>query len=260
MGVSRTLGPLDIHDLLGTGPIEGAQVLIHCMRDVRERGLQTFVKLDPPELVLRSSSGADHVVYLDAPKGHWVPLTNVLDEDLEQFYEEVVPDLEDHAGVRLAHSSFQALCWLVDNAVEHARSSEVWVAGHTHVETAREHGWDNAVCEFVVVDAGIGMLTHLRGNPLFGYIESSREAIEASTRAGASGIVDRAEGRGLGLSLLVDWLCRHDPGELVLASGDGMGWFRCHRTRGKQSRESKFRNGLPEVAGTCAYVKLVARI
>lgn len=74
------------------------------------------------------------------------------------------------------------------------------------------------VFEFVVADAGVGVLASLTKNPEFAGIKDSGEALRVAASDGASRF-DRSTGHGFGIGQLFKALAR-DAGELRFRSGD----------------------------------------
>ena len=76
----------------------------------------------------------------------------------------------------------------------------------------------NGMFEFVVADAGVGVLASLRQNPEFAHLDDSGQALRVAVSDGASRH-GRASGRGYGIGQLFRALA-HDSAELRFRSGD----------------------------------------
>jgi hypothetical protein len=102
-----------------------------------------------------------------------------------------------------------ALGELQDNVYEHSGRPETGVVAYA-VTTG--------VFEFVVADAGMGVLASLRQNPEFAGLRDSGEALPAAASDGASRYA-RSTGHGYGIGKLFRALA-HDAAELRFRSGD----------------------------------------
>lgn len=102
-----------------------------------------------------------------------------------------------------------ALGELQDNVYEHSEAFESGLAAYAV---------SAGVFEFVVADAGIGVLASLRRNPEFASMADSGDALKVAASDGASRF-DRSTGHGFGIGTLFRALAR-DAGELRFRSGD----------------------------------------
>lgn len=98
---------------------------------------------------------------------------------------------------------------LVDNVGEHSRRIESGIAAFAAGAKS---------IEFVVADAGIGVLDSLRQNPDFANLRDSGEALREAAKDGVSSI-STASGRGYGIGQLFRALAGWD-GEVRFRSGD----------------------------------------
>jgi len=110
---------------------------------------------------------------------------------------------------RLAEGLIGALGELQDNVYKHSHRSETGL-----VAFAVSRG----AFEFVVADAGIGVLASLRQNPEFSSLTDSGAAMRAAASDGASRF-GRETGHGYGIGQLFRALAHHE-GELRFRSGD----------------------------------------
>lgn len=102
-----------------------------------------------------------------------------------------------------------ALGELLDNVFEHSSRPESGVVAYAASEGA---------FEFVVADAGRGVLASLRENPEFAELSDSGTALRVATSDGASRYA-RSSGHGYGIGQLFRALA-HDAAELRFRSGD----------------------------------------
>ncbi|TIQ79724.1 hypothetical protein [Mesorhizobium sp.] len=102
-----------------------------------------------------------------------------------------------------------ALGELQENVYQHSGRPETGLVAYAAV---------NGMFEFVVADAGVGVLTSLRQNPEFAQIGDSGEALRVAVSDGASRH-GRASGRGYGIGQVFRALA-HDWAELRFRSGD----------------------------------------
>jgi len=102
-----------------------------------------------------------------------------------------------------------ALVELQDNVYEHSGRPETGLIAY---------GVSHAAFEFVVADAGIGVLASLRQNPEFSGLTDSGAALRAAASDGASRL-GRGSGHGYGIGQLFRALA-HNEGELRFRSGD----------------------------------------
>jgi hypothetical protein len=103
-----------------------------------------------------------------------------------------------------------ALHEMAANAVTHAKSPLPALAGY-EVE--------DGMALFSVVDAGIGVLESLQGNPAYRHLVRHSDALEAALRDGVSGVVG-PQHRGFGFRQVFKSLTAH-RGQLRFRSGEG---------------------------------------
>ena len=102
-----------------------------------------------------------------------------------------------------------ALGELQENVYQHSGRPETGLIAYAAVK---------GMFEFVVADAGIGVLASLRQNPEFAHLADAGEALRVAISDGASRH-GRASGRGYGIGQLFRALA-HDSAELRFRSGD----------------------------------------
>jgi hypothetical protein len=102
-----------------------------------------------------------------------------------------------------------ALGELQENVYQHSGRPETGLVAYATV---------NGTFEFVVADAGVGVLASLRENPEFAQLADSGNALRVAVSDGASRR-GRAGGRGYGIGQLFRALA-HDSAELRFRSGD----------------------------------------
>lgn len=102
-----------------------------------------------------------------------------------------------------------ALIELQDNVYQHSEAPETGLVAYAV---------GPGTFEFVVADAGIGVLASLIKNPEFAGLRDSGEALKVAASDGASRY-DRSTGHGFGIGQLFKALAR-DAGELRFRSGD----------------------------------------
>jgi hypothetical protein len=102
-----------------------------------------------------------------------------------------------------------ALGELQDNVYEHSSRAETGLVVYAAASGS---------FEFVVTDAGVGVLASLRQNPEFAGLRDSGEALQAAASDGASRYA-RSTGHGYGIGRLFRALA-HDTAELRFRSGD----------------------------------------
>lgn len=110
---------------------------------------------------------------------------------------------------RLVEGLLGALGELQDNVYEHSGRAETGLVAYAV---------SSGTFEFVVADAGIGVLESLQQNPEFAGLSDSGAALRAAASDGASRL-GRASGHGYGIGQLFRALA-HDEGELRFRSGD----------------------------------------
>lgn len=109
----------------------------------------------------------------------------------------------------LAAGLMGALGELMDNVIEHSGRPESGVVAY---------GASDGAFEFVVADAGRGVLASLRENPEFAELSDSGTALRVAASDGASRHA-RSTGHGYGIGQLFRALA-HDAAELRFRSGD----------------------------------------
>lgn len=109
----------------------------------------------------------------------------------------------------LVNGLMGALGELQENVYQHSGRPETGLVAYATV---------NGTFEFVVADAGVGVLTSLRENPEFAQLADSGDALRVAVSDGASRH-GRASGRGYGIGQLFRALA-HDSAELRFRSGD----------------------------------------
>jgi hypothetical protein len=102
-----------------------------------------------------------------------------------------------------------ALGELQDNVYEHSGRPDTGLVAYAT---------GSRTFEFVVADAGMGMLASMRQNPEFAGLRDSGEALRAAASDGASRFA-RSTGHGFGIGRLFRALA-HDTAELRFRSGD----------------------------------------
>jgi hypothetical protein len=128
------------------------------------------------------------------------------------LWQAVASRLPKLGPIRLARSGRigpLALGELQDNVFEHSGRPESGVVAYAA---------GNGAFEFVVADAGRGVLASLRENPEFAGLEESGAALRVAVSDGASRHA-RSTGRGYGIGQLFRALA-HDAAELRFRSGD----------------------------------------
>lgn len=109
----------------------------------------------------------------------------------------------------LVNGLIGALSELQDNVYEHSEAPQSGLVAYAV---------SSGVFEFVVADAGVGVLSTLTKNPEFAGLTDSGEALKIAASDGASRF-DRSTGHGFGIGQLFKALA-HDAGELRFRSGD----------------------------------------
>lgn len=110
---------------------------------------------------------------------------------------------------RLVSGLIGALGELQENVYQHSGRPETGLVAYAAA---------NGTFEFVVADAGVGVLASLQQNPEFAQLADSGEALRVAVSDGASRH-GRASGRGYGIGQLFRALA-HDSAELRFRSGD----------------------------------------
>jgi hypothetical protein len=125
----------------------------------------------------------------------------------ERVFGVVRANLGDHLG-KLA---FRVVGELIDNAASHGKSEAgSFVAAQIYPKRRQ--------LEFAVCDTGIGILEHLKGNPLHQDLDRDHEALARALKPGVTG---EREDRGNGLPDLLDMAGNAGPTRLLIRSGDG---------------------------------------
>ncbi|MFE6096014.1 ATP-binding protein [Streptomyces nigra] len=121
-----------------------------------------------------------------------------------------------HLGPRDGRRVFKGIGELIDNAISHGTSTcGAFIAAQAY--SGKTTGYRRL--EIAVCDTGIGVLTHLRGNPAHCGITTSAEALDRALQPGVSGTSDT---RGNGLPDLLAGTSDAAATRLVLRSGDGL--------------------------------------
>lgn len=131
----------------------------------------------------------------------------------------------DRLGRRTARAAFRGIGELIDNAISHGLSSTgAFVAAQAYSgATSRRPG-----LEFAVSDTGVGVLAHLRRNPMNTDIADAETALRRALEAGVTGT---GQVRGHGLPDLIDATRRGGVGRLVLRSGNAIASVIVRQTR-----------------------------
>ncbi|MFC9650943.1 hypothetical protein [Streptomyces sp. NPDC056937] len=151
--------------------------------------------------------------------------------------------LGEAAGRRVSRSIGE----LIDNAVSHgADSSAAFIAAQIYTgRTTGERGLEVAIC-----DTGVGVLGHLRRNPMHKGVMTS---VDALRRALEPGVTGTDELRGHGLTDALSHAGAGSPARLVLRSGDGLVRARLRPATVRGSR----RESSPDwVDGTWAWLRV----
>ncbi|MFI0405530.1 ATP-binding protein [Actinomadura sp. 3N508] len=131
--------------------------------------------------------------------------------DGELAGERVFGIVRGNLGDRLGKLAFKVVGELIDNAVSHGRSETgSFVAAQVYPRQRR--------LEFAVCDTGVGVLEHLKGNPLHRDLERDQEALFRALQPGVTG---EREDRGNGLPDLLDMAGGAGLTRLLIRSGDG---------------------------------------
>jgi hypothetical protein len=134
---------------------------------------------------------------------------------------------------------------LLDNACTHAASPiGAYVAAQTYTGTTS----GRRGLELAVVDAGQGVLAHLRQNPQHRTVPDAATALRHAVQPGVTGTSDR---RGYGFSDTLSAAGDAGIGRLVLRSGDGLGRITVGRRR-----ERQYLTCPQEVQGTWAWLRI----
>lgn len=134
---------------------------------------------------------------------------------------------------------------LCDNAISHSGESPIFVAAQRYTgRTSRSA----PRLELAVADIGIGIPSHLRGNPRYSGIEQDQEAISLALKPGVTGTRDR---RGYGFFDVLTAAERVGTGELLIFSGHG----RALVPFGKGGRRSRFSSLEDALPGTWVMIR-----
>ena len=140
---------------------------------------------------------------------------------------------------------FRACSELMANATEHGCSpSGAFIAARAYPETASE----GRLLEFAVCDTGIGIMSHLRGNPQHAHLTRDEVAIAKALEMGVSGV--GADGRGNGLRDAIEDSRRE--GNLGLQIRSGRGEVRVVAT--PADRDDRKLNRPDQTSGTWAWL------
>ena len=166
--------------------------------------------------------------------------------EADELADKIVPLARAQADARVTHAVFTGLGELLDNAVTHAQSKiGVYAAVQTYTgETSGRRG-----LELAVVDGGVGILQHLRRNPRFKRLRSSKTAIRNALEPGVTGTRDR---RGYGFTDTLDQVGRAGLGRLVVRSGDAIGRVTVQGTH----RRKQFASSELLVQGTWTWLRI----
>lgn len=145
-------------------------------------------------------------------------------------------------GDRLGKLAFKVVGELIDNAASHGKSKTgSFVAAQVYPRQRR--------LEFAVCDTGIGILEHLKGNPLHQDLERDQEAL---ARALEPGVTGEPEYRGNGLPDLLDMAGSAGLTRLLIRSGDGS----LNAVRGVPGPTTRTRPVPDLVKGTWAWLRV----
>lgn len=151
-----------------------------------------------------------------------------------------------HLGPGPGRRVFQSAGELIDNAISHGHSDlGAFLAAQTYTgKSSRRRGLEFAVC-----DTGIGVLSHLKNNPLHGQTADAETALRLALRRGVSGTTDP---RGNGLYDLFDVAKAGGYARLVLRSEHGLANI---LARGQDQRRM-FRTVADPIRGTWAWFRV----
>lgn len=134
---------------------------------------------------------------------------------------------------------------LCDNAISHSGESPIFVAAQRYTgRTSRPP----ARLELAVADVGIGIPSHLRGNPRYSEVEEDPEAIALALKPGVTGTRDH---RGYGFHDVLEAAQRVGMGELLIFSGRGSALV----PFGQKGRRSRFASLKDKLPGTLVVVR-----
>jgi hypothetical protein len=150
----------------------------------------------------------------------------------------------ERLGRHAAAQVFKCVGELIDNALSHGQSPlGAFVSAQAYTgATSGRPGFEFAVC-----DTGIGVLSHLRSNPVYADIPNTLSALGCAIQPGVSGTGDR---RGNGLADLLE-ITQEGVGRLVLRSGDGIASIAVRHGR----RRDAFADSSLTIRGTWAWLR-----
>lgn len=93
-----------------------------------------------------------------------------------------------------------------------------------------------------VVDGGPGIPAHLRSNPRYRAVEDDEQLIRLCRRPWVTGTRDR---RGWGLVDVFEDAAKAGPGEVMIRSGRGQGFFRLHSMVAPYARYAALQPAVP---------------
>jgi len=135
---------------------------------------------------------------------------------------------------------------LIDNAASHGESQlGAFLSAQTYTgTTSGRRGFEFAVC-----DTGVGVLTHLRGNPKYVGVPDARSALACALQPGVTGT---SEPRGYGLADMLQITHDGGVGRLVLRSGNGIVSVVLRRQR----RQDTYAVATTSITGTWAWLRV----
>lgn len=173
-------------------------------------------------------------------------VTQVTPDRVEDVVTRVGRMITTHFEQGVRGRVFQAVGELIDNAVSHGASDlGAFMAAQAYTgTTSRRPGLEFAIC-----DTGIGVLAHLRRNPIHQDLSDARAALARALQPGATGT---AEQRGYGLDDLLRVTRDGGVARLVLRSGNGIAnvVVRLHE------RRMSYVSSDAQVGGTWAWLRV----
>lgn len=145
----------------------------------------------------------------------------------------------------LANGLAAALHELADNAILHSQFPQTAVVGYAQTGSG---------IEYVVADAGIGVLQSLRTSPRYQSLADDQEALQQAVVAGASSREDRVAGAGHGFERVLLPL-KHLAGEVRLRSGTG-----CLTVTSVGAANRGIVTTRPEFRGTLAAARISSKV
>jgi hypothetical protein len=141
---------------------------------------------------------------------------------------------------------FAGIGELIDNAIDHGASQEgAFAAAQVYSgATSGRRGLEVAIC-----DTGVGVLAHLRGNPVHADIPDSADALRRAFIPGVSGT---REDRGNGLGDLLSYLKVGGLARMHLRSGNGLATV----TVGRRRRIEHSHRTATSIEGTWAWLRI----